>query len=270
MDTDEKKTCFVVMPISDVADYDAGHFARVYEHLIKPACVEAGFDTVRADDVKNTNFIILDILKRIVEADVVVCDLSSRNPNVLYELGIRQAFDLPVVLIKDSQTDRIFDIQGVRTNDYDESLRVDTVKRDRQRLISSIHATVQDHEADPSSLIRLLSVRKAELPQSTELSQGSSLILDAISDIAERISAIESRASVRMHTKSSNQSGLSGIPLQSGEFVEQGEQIYDRGDLLGKLVNANERGLLIEDENEQMILIRYKDPIMSRLTTLPF
>ncbi|WP_204273430.1 hypothetical protein, partial [Stenotrophomonas maltophilia] len=51
------------------------------------------------------------------------------NPNVLYEVGIRQAFNLPVTFIKDGITERIFDIQGFRDIRYDESLRIDTVQK---------------------------------------------------------------------------------------------------------------------------------------------
>src|SRR5690606_2614334 len=120
--------CFVVMPISDIPEYPAGHFQRVYEHLIWPACQQAGVTPLRADEVKSTNFIVLDILQRIVQMPIAICDLSGRNPNVLYELGIRQAFNLPVVLIQDKRTDRIFDIQGIRTVSYDDNLRVDVVK----------------------------------------------------------------------------------------------------------------------------------------------
>lgn len=90
------KKCFVIMPISDSEDYTSGHFGRVYEHIIKPACELAGFKPIRADDIMTTNYIALDIIKNIIESEMAICDLSSRNPNVLYELGIRQAFNLPV------------------------------------------------------------------------------------------------------------------------------------------------------------------------------
>ena len=43
------------MPISDVEGYDAGHFDRVYEHLIKPACEAAGFNAIRADKNNKSN-----------------------------------------------------------------------------------------------------------------------------------------------------------------------------------------------------------------------
>ena len=84
------------MPISNNENYSEGHFNRVYSHLIIPACELAGFKAVRADDIINTNYIAIDIIKRIIESDMAICDLSSQNPNVLYELGIRQAFNKPV------------------------------------------------------------------------------------------------------------------------------------------------------------------------------
>jgi len=102
------KTCFVIMPISDNEKYSPGHFGRVYEHIIKPACEIAGFRPIRADEVKQTNLIALDIVKQIIDADMAICDLSSQNPNVLYEVGIRQAFNLPVTFIKDIITKRVF------------------------------------------------------------------------------------------------------------------------------------------------------------------
>jgi hypothetical protein len=42
--SEDKKKCFVIMPISDAEGYDKGHFTRVYEHLVKPAVIEAGFE----------------------------------------------------------------------------------------------------------------------------------------------------------------------------------------------------------------------------------
>ena len=137
-----QKTCFVVMPISDMDDYEKGHFTRVYSHLIRPACERSGFTPIRADDVASSNYIVIDILSKIIESDLVICDLSGKNPNVLYELGIRQAFNLPTVLIKDIKTNRIFDIQGLRYTEYNHALRVDTVENQISEIVKSINETV--------------------------------------------------------------------------------------------------------------------------------
>ncbi len=96
---DAAEQCFVIMPISDPPDYESGHFRRVYEDLFEPACRNAGYHSIRADDVRETNLIHVDILKRLLESPMAICDLSTQNPNVLFELGFRQAFDKPVLLV---------------------------------------------------------------------------------------------------------------------------------------------------------------------------
>ena len=72
------KSCFIIMPIADVPGYDSGHFNRVYNHIIKPACELAGFSPIRADDINSSNLIVVDILKKIIESDLAICDLSGR------------------------------------------------------------------------------------------------------------------------------------------------------------------------------------------------
>lgn len=188
-----QKTCFVIMPISDVAPYEPGHFRRVYNHIIKPACQRAGIEPIRADDVERTNHIIIDVLRKILEADVVLCDLSSRNANVMYELGIRQAFSRPVVLIKDSVTERVFDIQGLRDIEYDVSLRVDLIDSTIAQIASSLHNTSDGDPDEVNSIVQLLGVHPAKVSDRTEISRETSLVLDAVKDLTRRLGTLESQ-----------------------------------------------------------------------------
>ena len=97
-DTKEaKERCFVIMPISDQGDYPAGHFTKVYEQIIKPAVEETGYEPYRVDENNICDSIINKIFNAIQDCPMAICDLSNRNPNVLYELGLRQAYDKPVV-----------------------------------------------------------------------------------------------------------------------------------------------------------------------------
>jgi hypothetical protein len=271
MSESTKSNCFVIMPISDSSNYEAGHFGRVYEYLIKPACEKAGVVPIRADEVKNTNFIILDILKRVVTENIVICDLSSRNPNVLYELGIRQAFDLPVVLIKDSCTERIFDIQGLRTMDYDESLRIDSVGKDINNLVNAILETLEKHEHDGSSLIRLLSLPRAELQPEGNISKETSVILTALGDISERLTIIEQRSySSKKLTKS--RSSFRGVELPSGENAELGQKIYDSNSAeeLGNLMDVSTNAVSLIDKSGKITRITSDSDLYNRLSTIQF
>ena len=69
--------CFVIMPISDPEGYENGHFKTVYESIFKPACAKADFHAVRADEVLEANIIHWDIVRRIIESPMALCDLST-------------------------------------------------------------------------------------------------------------------------------------------------------------------------------------------------
>ncbi|MEK4110709.1 hypothetical protein ABIC86_001754 [Paenibacillus sp. DS2363] len=195
---EELKTCFIVMPISNADGYDTGHFNRVYDYIIKPACAAAGFKPSRADDTKHTNTIILDILDQIVKADMVLCDLSSKNPNVMYELGIRQAFNLPVVLIKDNATPRVFDTSALRDIEYDQTLRIDNVNSVVDRLTEALKETYRMKDDDTHSLISMLNIEPATLPEKKEISADTAILLDAINTMKSELSLRNARPVERL------------------------------------------------------------------------
>lgn len=183
---ESKKTCFVIMPISDVDGYEKGHFDRVYKFLIKPACEAAGYKVDRADDTSKANMIIVDILQKAVKYDMAICDISARNANVFYELGFRQAFNMKTVLIKDKKTAMPFDISSLRTLPYSETLRIDEVEKGRADIQKALEETEKADSNDVNSLISLLSINKAEMPKQQNLSVDTSIILNAINDLKNR------------------------------------------------------------------------------------
>jgi len=155
-----KPDCFIIMPIADPEGYDKGHFKKVYQDIISVSCENAGFTPVRADEVKQTNLIHLDILKKLIESPMAICDLSNRNPNVLFELGLRQAFDKPTVLIQECGTPKIFDISPLRYTEYRKELKYREVLEDQKSLEEAILATkdATDKGEGVNSLINLLSL----------------------------------------------------------------------------------------------------------------
>jgi hypothetical protein len=152
--------CFVIMPISDPDSYPKGHFRRVYEDLIKPACATAGFDPIRADDIRETNLIHLDVLQKLIDSPMAICDLSTRNPNVLFELGLRQAFDKPVALIQEVGTQKIFDITPLRYTEYRKERVYHEVIEDQQSISRALIATRDAKKDSINSIVRLLSITK--------------------------------------------------------------------------------------------------------------
>jgi hypothetical protein len=170
------------MPISDVDGYDKGHFNRVYDDIIKPAVEETEFKTVRADEVKETNFIHLDILKKLIDAPIAICDLSSRNPNVLFELGIRQAFDKPTVLIQEKGTPKIFDIGPLRYLEYSKNMKYHEVLKTQSELKEAIIATkeAEGQSGNINSIVRLMALDSPATIPNLEGSNKDALALDVL------------------------------------------------------------------------------------------
>jgi hypothetical protein len=189
------KKCFIIMPIADFEPYTPGHFRRVYDHIIKPACLHAGFQPVRADDPAEAHLIVINILRSLLSADMAICDLSGRNPNVFYELGIRHAFNKPVALIKDEKTSRVFDVQDLKDIQYQSTLRIDQVESAVSTLSSSLKATYEMSQKSDgeqvNSILELLSIKPAHLPNSVEISNDTALLLEAIQEIRQRITEVE-------------------------------------------------------------------------------
>jgi hypothetical protein len=106
-------TCFVMMPFANPL---GSYYASVYE----PAIKKAGLRAIRADaDIYGTGKIIDQIWDGINSARVLVAELTNRNPNVLYELGLAHALKKPVVLVSSNEGDVPFDVKHVRVIYYD-------------------------------------------------------------------------------------------------------------------------------------------------------
>lgn len=109
------ESCFVVMPF-------AGSIGGYYQQIYEPAIKKAGLTPVRADaDIFGTGKIIDQIWAGINSAKVLVAELTTRNPNVFYELGLAHALDKPVVLVSSNEKDVPFDLQHIRVIYYDVS-----------------------------------------------------------------------------------------------------------------------------------------------------
>lgn len=185
----KQKTCFAIMPIADHPDYPNGHFTRVYNHLIKPACEKAGYKVIRADDAKASHMIMFDILKNIVECDMAICDLSSKNANVFYELGLRQAFNRKTILITDSITNTPFDITGFRYVKYSESLRVDTVMNDILEIAAMLEETESASEDDINSIVNLLKIQPAQINK-VQLNEQESVLYELVKNLDSKVSKL--------------------------------------------------------------------------------
>ncbi|WP_298197892.1 hypothetical protein [Novosphingobium sp.] len=139
--------CFVIMPFSErLSSRPKGFFDEVFESLIKPAAESAGFDVYTANK-DGSDVIQSTIINELMNADLVIADLTDHNPNVLFELGMRMALEKPVAIIKTQDTGGIFDVDNMlRVFEYSQNLWLSTIKSDVPRLEGHLRATWDQRE----------------------------------------------------------------------------------------------------------------------------
>jgi hypothetical protein len=145
----------------------------------------------------------LDVLQKIIDSPMVLCDLSSRNPNVLFELGLRQAFDKPVALVQETGTPQIFDIAPLRFANYRRALIYHEVLRDQDTITAAITAT-RDASADSNSvnsIVKLLGLThpasKASITESDRDSAMLRVIMTELSNLRSEIRSVGQPSNIR-------------------------------------------------------------------------
>jgi nucleoside 2-deoxyribosyltransferase len=127
-------------------DHAKGFFSEILKTVITPAATAAGFDVTTALR-QGSDVIQSTILNDLLDADLVLADLTEHNPNVLFELGMRMAMDKPIVLIRAKGTGPIFDVDNLlRVEEYDPNVWPSTVEADVETLEVHIRAGWEGRE----------------------------------------------------------------------------------------------------------------------------
>jgi hypothetical protein len=131
-------TCFVLMPFG-------GWFDRYYKEIYMVAIKDSGFEPVRADGLFDTGSVMEQIWLQIKKAKVLLADLTGKNPNVFYELGLAHAIRKPVVFVASTIDDVPFDLRHLRVVLYEvqEPGWSDKLKRD---IVAHLKGTREEPE----------------------------------------------------------------------------------------------------------------------------
>ncbi len=144
--------CFIIMPITTPEQYvniyggDRDHFIHVLEHLFTPALAKINYTPI-PPMAEGSDIIHAGIIKQLETADLVLCDMSTLNANVFFELGIRTAVDKPACIVKDRLTQLVpFDTSIINYHIYDPSLAPWTLNNEIERLSQHLLKTINSSE----------------------------------------------------------------------------------------------------------------------------
>mgnify|MGYP001472196214 CR=1 FL=1 len=139
-----EKTCFVIMPFSEQR-------WEVFEYGIAPACKSAGFAAVRVDQLKGHFNINRKIIEQLFSCDVVIAEITDKNPNVFYEMGVAHALDNKTIMIAQNAQELPFDIRNYRCIIYQQSVK--GLQQLQAQIVESLE-TFEDWGRNPSNPVQ--------------------------------------------------------------------------------------------------------------------
>lgn len=174
-----EKTCGLIMPISEIDGCSEKHWEEVKE-ILEEVAVESGLNGRIVSETDSTNLIQYNIINRLYNDKTVICDVSGRNYNVMFELGLRIAFNKPVVVIFDKEGVYPFDITNIPYIDYPRNMNYHGIQKFKINLKKSLMDSL--NEKENSYLKTYRDIKIFEAPD-VELTEKDKLFLEEISNI---------------------------------------------------------------------------------------
>lgn len=168
-----KEICFTIMPFG-------GWFDSYYEDIYCPAIQSCNMEPRRADDLYRPSNIVQDIWSLTKRAKIVLADLTNKNANVFYELGLAHSLAKPAILITQSLDDVPFDLRSLRVIEYDKNS-----PNWGQILQENIAKAINETLKSPTETIptAFLEVQETHAKQTTKLSRHDKEILELKNDV---------------------------------------------------------------------------------------
>lgn len=178
----KKKTCFVLIGYGIKTDYPTGrnlNLDNTFDGLIKPVFAELGIECFRAKDIIHSGIIDVPMYDWIYKADIVVADLSTLNPNVLYELGVRHSLKpyTTIVIAEDKLNKIPFDLSHLNIDPVyhhlGEDIGVQEAERFKKVLKEKVNVIINNPQNDSPvhTYLRGLKFTKDEVEEMKELQE---------------------------------------------------------------------------------------------------
>jgi hypothetical protein len=119
------KSCFVIGPIGEPKSGVREWANKILKYVLQPALKKCGYENpLRADQISKSGMITFEVVQHLLFDDLVIADLTYRNPNVYYELGIRHAVRKPFIQVIREGEEIPFDAKDLRNIKIDTDVEV--------------------------------------------------------------------------------------------------------------------------------------------------
>ncbi len=186
MSKNEKK-CFVISQIGEENSDIRKRSDQIFTYVIEKAVTTFGYSAIRADKIPRPGIITSQIIEHLLKDELVIVDLTGKNPNVFYELAVRHAVKKPFIQIKEVLETIPFDITNMRTINVDYRY-IDSMDTCRDEIVKQI----QEIENNPDKIIETpicFSLDALQLKNSTD--PQSKLLTGLVSQIQTLSSEVD-------------------------------------------------------------------------------
>src|SRR5690606_10009909 len=132
------------MPISTIDGCNECHWGDVVS-MLSEAISDAEYEPNLVSNNNDVGVIQKRIVQNLYENPIVVCDVSGKNPNVMFELGMRLAFDKPTIIVKDDKTSYSFDTSAIEHLQYPRDPRFSEIVEFKAKLKDKIIKTYKKY-----------------------------------------------------------------------------------------------------------------------------
>lgn len=193
------KVCFVIMPIGDPKDGTYQRWLNVYENIIKPAVkkYDPSIECFRADEEYRSGEIDPDIIEHVHSDFFCITDVTGRNANVYYELGLRDSWHNRTIMISQDTNDIAFDKGHQRVLPYDEN-DIKSIRTLEEKISKSLADISKNPEKNRNPVQRFL--------RETHGANGDSPVLTVLDKGKSSASFTKSKGEPKLAEKPADQS----------------------------------------------------------------
>ncbi len=233
--------CGLVMPISAIDTYTEKHWDNIRD-IIKESLSGLNFEIKLVSDSNDSGVIQSRIVQNLFDSDIVICDVSAKNPNVMFELGMRLAFDKPVVIIKDSTTTFSFDIAVIEHLEYPRDLHYNSIVTFKEKLRHKVLGTIEaSGRPEYTTFLKHFAITEIARIETREVDPYE-FIIQSLADIRGDISNLNKRFSGAGNVLSEDVIDLSKLAAAAAnEFIQTSGEIGNLTSFLNSDIVANLR-----------------------------
>ncbi|MBO0427609.1 hypothetical protein JZO82_00390 [Vagococcus fluvialis] len=199
---DESKRCFFITPIGSEGSEEYKKLEAIKKNILEPVLESFEIELIVAHDIHEIGSIGDQVFKSILDAKLIVSNMTGLNPNVMYETAVAHSFGIPTIMICENGTKLPFDLTNDRTIFFDNSIEGSGKLMEQLKL--KIPKNLGDKKADNPVYRVIDQFASKDFVSQMEDGDPNKHILEALNSIAERMDYLSNKIEPKVMNANEN------------------------------------------------------------------